>query len=134
MKPEDKKLTPAQLAKKAYAERNKEKVALAKKKYRENNREKVKKTNAAYYQKRKDKIKEKVKKYHEKYPNKYKAHNAVNNAIQYGKLFSEGCESCGSDGKTHAHHDDYLKPLNVRWLCPACHSQWHKENGEALNP
>lgn len=66
--------------------------------------------------------------------NKYKAHNMVNNAIRDERLFSEGCESCGVDGKTHAHHDDYLKPLNVRWLCPACHSQWHRDNGEALNP
>ena len=73
------------------------------------------------------------KEYREKYPNKYRAHNMINNAIRDGKLFSEGCESCGSDGKTHAHHDDYLKPLNIRWLCPSCHSEWHKENGQGLN-
>ena len=134
MKAEIKKLTPTQLAKKAYAERNKEKVALAKKTYRENNRGKVKKTNAAYYQKNKDKIVARTKEYREQYPNKYKAHTAVNNAIQHGKLFSEGCECCGADDNTHAHHDDYLKPLDVRWLCSSCHRKWHIENGEALNP
>jgi len=78
--------------------------------------------------------KEYLKEYRDNHPNKYKAHNIVNNAIRDNKLFKEVCEKCGSDKKTHAHHDNYLKPLNVRWLCAACHSQWHRDNGEALNP
>lgn len=72
--------------------------------------------------------------YREKYPNKYRAHNMVNNAIRDGKLFKEPCEACFDIHKLHAHHDDYLKPLNVRWLCSKHHSQWHRDNGEALNP
>ena len=42
------------------------------------------------------------------------------------------CEICGKE-KTHAHHDDYDKPLNVRWLCAEHHRQWHAKYGEALN-
>jgi len=72
--------------------------------------------------------------YRKKYPNKYKARNVVNNAIRDGKLFKGSCEVCSSFQNIHAHHDDYLKPLNVRWLCSAHHSQWHRDNGEALNP
>jgi hypothetical protein len=72
--------------------------------------------------------------YKKMYPNKYKAHTLVNNAIRDKRLFKEPCEACESSDKVHGHHDDYLKPLNVRWLCPGCHSQWHAENGEALNP
>lgn len=75
-----------------------------------------------------------VSEYRNKNPNKYKAHTMVNNCIRDGKLFKEPCEICGSTEKIHAHHDDYLKPLNVRWLCSAHHSQWHAENGEAKNP
>lgn len=71
--------------------------------------------------------------YRKKYPNKCKAHNTVNKAIRSGKLFPEPCEVCGSKGNVHAHHDDYLKPLNIRWLCPSHHKQWHNENGEGLN-
>jgi hypothetical protein len=73
------------------------------------------------------------KKYRDKNPNKYKAHNIVNNAMRDGKLFKEPCEICSEVNAVHAHHDDYAKPLNVRWLCAAHHSQWHKINGEGLN-
>jgi len=73
-------------------------------------------------------------KYRKLNPNKYKAHTLVNNAIRSGRLFSECCEMCDKEEGCHAHHDDYAKPLNVRWLCAACHSQWHRDNGEALNP
>lgn len=71
--------------------------------------------------------------YYAKYPNKYKAQTMVGNAIRDKKLFKEACEVCGTEGHIHAHHDDYLKPLNVRWLCSAHHSQWHSENGEGKN-
>jgi len=78
--------------------------------------------------------KEQVKAYRDKYPNKYKAHNIVNNAVRDGKLFPLPCETCFNTHNLHAHHDDYAKPLNVRWLCAKHHSQWHRDNGEALNP
>jgi hypothetical protein len=72
------------------------------------------------------------KEYKEKYPKKYKAHNLVHYAIKSKKLFREPCEVCGRE-ETHGHHDDYAKPLNVRWLCAEHHHQWHAKNGEALN-
>ena len=68
-----------------------------------------------------------------KYPNQYKSQNMVSNAIRDGKLFKKPCEVCGSGNNVHAHHDDYLEPLNVRWLCAAHHKQWHRDNGEGLN-
>lgn len=73
-----------------------------------------------------------TKEYRERYPNKYRAHAIVNSAIKRKKLFSQPCDVCGSE-ETQAHHDDYFKPLNVRWMCAAHHSQWHKQNGEGLN-
>ena len=75
---------------------------------------------------------ENLKLYRSKFPNKVKANRMVAYYIQAKKLFREPCEKCGND-KTHAHHDDYLKPLNVRWLCAACHCAWHKENGSGKN-
>ena len=74
-----------------------------------------------------------LKEYREKNPNKYRAHSMVNNAVRDGKLFVEPCEECFNTHDVHAHHDDYLKPLNVRWLCAAHHRQWHMANGDAKN-
>ena len=73
------------------------------------------------------------KRYRKKYPNKYKAHNMVNNHKRAGNIFELPCEICG-DLRVEAHHDDYSKPLNVRWMCPAHHKQWHAKNGEGKNP
>lgn len=73
-------------------------------------------------------------KYREEFPGKYKAHNMVNNYLRDGKLTAEtSCAACGADDSVHAHHDDYAKPLDVRWLCPACHKAWHVLHGEAPN-
>ncbi len=47
-------------------------------------------------------------------------------AIQQGRLERQVCEICG-DERTHAHHDDYSKPLSVRWLCPRHHQLFHIE-------
>jgi len=52
------------------------------------------------------------------------AHSAVARAIRNGVLERQPCESCGNP-KSVAHHDDYDKPLDVRWLCQACHRQHH---------
>ncbi len=60
----------------------------------------------------------------EKNPEKYKATTAVGNAIRDGRLKKQPCEVCGT-GKVQAHHDDYEKPLDVRWLCRKHHLQVH---------
>ena len=59
-------------------------------------------------------------------------HVMTGNAIRDGKLTKKPCEICCCVD-VHAHHDDYSKPLDVRWLCPLHHKQWHDENGEGLN-
>lgn len=63
-------------------------------------------------------------------PNKYAAHIAVQRALTSGTLNKQPCEVCGAseaDGvRIDAHHDDYRKPLNVRWLCRTHHSRLHK--------
>lgn len=63
---------------------------------------------------------------------KRSVHVKTGNAIRDGVLSKGVCEVCGST-EVHAHHDDYDKPLRVRWLCSKHHTEWHSENGEGLN-
>lgn len=71
-------------------------------------------------------------KYRETNPKKFAAHQAIRKAIKSGVLVPGECEICG-DGQVHGHHDDYDKPLVVRWLCVEHHKAWHLENGEGAN-
>jgi hypothetical protein len=58
-------------------------------------------------------------------PEAYKAQTAVGNAVRDGKLTRGLCAMCGSKNNIHAHHRDYRKPLDVVWLCAACHHRIH---------
>ena len=70
-----------------------------------------------------------LKNYREKFPIKYEAHVSFCNAVRNGKVVvKEDCENCGSNNHVQGHHDDYNKPLEVRWLCVKCHVEWHKYN------
>jgi hypothetical protein len=41
-----------------------------------------------------------------------------------GKLTKKPCEVCGSE-LVEMHHEDYSKPLEVRWLCRKHHLELH---------
>lgn len=62
-------------------------------------------------------------------PEKQKARTAVGNAIRDGRLRRLPCEVCGIE-KTQAHHEDYSKPLDVRWLCFRCHRAEHGQKAD----
>ena len=74
-----------------------------------------------------------LREYRARFPRKYRAHSLVRSALRSGAMQKQPCEICGAGG-AHGHHDDYLKPRSVRWLCAAHHSQWHRDNGEGANP
>jgi hypothetical protein len=46
----------------------------------------------------------------------------VDNALRSGKLVKGPCEVGGDcAGRIEAHHDDYARPLTVRWVCKRHH-------------
>lgn len=50
---------------------------------------------------------------------------AVKRAVKSGRLVKKPCEVCGAE-KVVAHHEDYNKPLHVKWLCTLHHWAEHK--------
>lgn len=66
-------------------------------------------------------------------PERRRATGLVTTAIWQGRLTRQPCEVCGATKRVDAHHDDYTKPLEVRWLCKSHHKQHHLKFGPALN-
>lgn len=60
---------------------------------------------------------------------KVRAREALSRALKRGRVVKPpACEACGrSHALLHGHHEDYMKPLDVRWLCPRCHKARHVE-------
>ena len=57
---------------------------------------------------------------------KVNARQKAERALKSGRLKRTGCEVCGM--KAQMHHDDYKKPLDVRWLCPKHHGEHHRKS------
>jgi hypothetical protein len=100
-----------ELAKQSYA-RNAEAARERVRRYREQNLEKVRAYDRARGRRPES-------------PEKRKARNALNKAVLLGAMSRGPCEVCGS-AKTDGHHDDYSKPLDVRWLCRRHHGEVHR--------
>lgn len=62
---------------------------------------------------------------------KRSAQVTLGNAIRDGRIEKgTACQDCGRQNVAiHGHHTDYNKPLDVDWVCPACHRRRH-----ALHP
>lgn len=59
-----------------------------------------------------------------KYPQKHEARIALRNAVRDGSVKRLPCEVCGSTD-SEGHHDNYSRPLDVKWLCPKHHAERH---------
>ena len=69
-------------------------------------------------------------KYYTNPANKHKdaARGAVFSAVESGRLVpADRCEKCGSASEIEAHHPDYDRPLEVKWLCVKCHRAEHRK-------
>lgn len=56
------------------------------------------------------------------------AYSLVRVAIRNGRLIRPSeCEQCHISCNPDAHHDDYDRPLDVRWLCAECHMRLHSD-------
>lgn len=62
--------------------------------------------------------------YRAAHPEIVRAHWTLHKAIKRGRVTRKPCESCGSE-RSQAHHEDYSKPLEVKWVCKKCHEAEH---------
>lgn len=67
-----------------------------------------------------------IKRWQAENPEKVRAYRAVRRALASGHLTRGPCEVGGDcAGRIEAHHDDYSRPLAVRWLCRKHHEAHH---------
>lgn len=50
---------------------------------------------------------------------------AIAHAVEDGKIVRPPCEVCGVPN-AEAHHVDYSRPFDVRWLCRTHHMELHR--------
>lgn len=67
------------------------------------------------------------------HPKETWAHAALRSALKKGLIEKEPCEVCGAH-EVDGHHDDYARPMDVRWFCRRHHKQEHRRlKCEAIN-
>jgi hypothetical protein len=82
--------------------------------YRQYDRERLSTEN------RKKTLAEKQRLYRARNRKKHEARMAVFRAIRAGVITKRPCEICGTF-PADAHHDNYERPLDIRWLCRMHH-------------
>lgn len=85
-------------------------------------RKEQRKNNPTFVKNERKKQREYYRKNRDKMIPQHNAHKLVMYAIRLGLLKRPlECEVCKSNIKIEGHHDDYSKPLEVRWICKSCH-------------
>ena len=69
------------------------------------------------------------KEYYKRFPEKLKAKQVLRDSLRRGKINKpnkcQDCKKIFNIRKIHAHHNDYLKPLDIVWICVSCHLKRH---------
>jgi len=95
-------------------------------KFRQENLNSVRESYRDCYKEKRDTKLKNMREYSIANPGKVLARSKVQIAIKNGSLKRLSCEVCGNP-RSHAHHDDYSKPLDVRFLCARHHGEVHRE-------
>lgn len=64
--------------------------------------------------------------WHKKNKIKVAAYGIVQRAVKAGIIIPpSSCSICNRKCVIHAHHQNYLKPLDIIWICASCHKKTH---------
>jgi len=104
-----------------YARKNRSSVNAEKERWRRKNIDKVRQIQVRCNKKRKETQGNHVTMIQ-------RVHRLVYKAVKSGKILKPNlCSLCHIPTRINAHHEDYSNPLDVVWLCHACHIARHKE-------
>jgi hypothetical protein len=86
----------------------------------------VRKSHQAWRRRNKEVAAAAARRWKRKHPERHRAHEMVRAALTCGVLVRpDRCEGCRRKARVVAHHSDYARPLDVEWLCRACHGRRH---------
>jgi ribosomal protein S27AE len=88
----------------------------------EEEKERRRERSRAWKQQNGDRHEANNKAYRRRHRERQRARGQVTVAVRLGLLVRGACERCGA-AEVEAHHDDYGKPLKVRWLCRKHHNE-----------
>lgn len=74
--------------------------------------------------KHKSSISRAAQEYKKRNPKKQKSRVIFHKALKKGVIIKRPCQVCGEE-KSHGHHTNYNKPLEVMWLCAQHHKDAH---------
>ncbi len=83
------------------------------------------KTDESFREKKKKEVRDRRK----KSPEKMRARSVFSKHVVAGKIIRpKVCSHCKRSDKKRieGHHEDYIKPFDVIWLCTSCHQKLHK--------
>lgn len=110
-----------------YRKKNKKKISIreAISRISDKNRfEKNREKHLRWSKKNRDKLNEYQRQWYQKNKEKRRAHVILSRAIISGKIMRpKNCSECKKICKPDGHHLDYDRPLDVMWICRACHSR-----------
>ncbi len=130
---------------KAWRQKNQDKKNAIRTIYRENNRERIRIQDQENYKKNPEKFQDSAKVRMKKYlsgkgketrelnkilnPEKHEARKIMTAAVRSKKIIKpKSCTMCNTEvNRIEGHHEDYLKPLEIIWLCCKCHRSLHRK-------
>jgi hypothetical protein len=107
---------------------NREKVREYRRAYYARNPEKWRKAQRKRYRRENSSVRRRPRARRSRKPSRLEvfARYVLNMAVRKGFLHRpKECSQCGAARRIAGHHADYMRPLDVEWLCYPCHAARH---------